>query len=116
MVGTDTCMVVVLGDTVRQGWDIATVCGEGTPVWLILCKEINAVGTEIIHEAEIRYGLRDGGQRKREKEREFQSILSPMRVKSEAKRLWHLKTPRLEKTSGLWLDFGNSGKGEDPDN
>ena len=61
--------------------------GEGTHIWLVLVREIYAVGTERTLEAGIRYsvrplysfGLRDG----REIERgAFQFIFSPMRMKS----------------------------------
>lgn len=37
-------------------------------------------------------------------------------VKSEAKRLWYLESPRLEKKSGAGLSFGNSGKAEVSEN
>lgn len=38
--------------------------------------------------------------------------LSPARVESEAKEVWHLEFPRLEKKSGPGLGFWGSEKGE----
>jgi hypothetical protein len=84
--------------------------GEGTHIWLVLDREIYAVGIKRTFEARLRYsvrplysfGLRDdratrerqtkrGRVRETERPREvgFHFILEPMRVNSEALRLWH---------------------------
>lgn len=38
--------------------------------------------------------------------------LSPMRVESEAKKVWHLEFPRLEKKSGPGLGFWSEVSGK----
>jgi hypothetical protein len=89
--------------------------GEGTHIWLVLVREIYAVGTERTLEAGIRYSVRPlysfgltdvKATRKREwGGGEFLFTFIPGRVILGFMSLWALESPRLEKWGLCWV-FG----------